>query len=77
MIKAQEDKAMEETTTLSVTIPTEHNQQLQLMAEHMGVSAEDLIRVSIQTLVAQPPHDFAEAVAYVLKKNADLYRKLA
>jgi predicted DNA-binding protein len=68
---------MEETTTLSVTIPVEHHQKLSRIAEHLGVSAEDLVRTSIETLIAQPPQDFAEAVDYVLKKNAELYRRLA
>jgi 16S rRNA U516 pseudouridylate synthase RsuA-like enzyme len=68
---------MEAMTTLSVTIPTDHRQQLQVMADHLGLSTEDLVRMSIQSLITSPPPDVAEAIAYVLEKHADLYRRLA
>jgi len=65
MIKAQEDKAMEE-----------HRQQPPMVAP-MEQPMEDLVRVNSQTPMTQLSPDVAAAVAYVLKKNADLYRKLA
>jgi antitoxin FitA len=68
---------MEHPTTLQVTLPSSDGHQLQVMATRLGVSPEDLVRVSIQMLIAQPQQDVAEAVAYVLKKNAELYRRLA
>lgn len=68
---------MEEMTTLSVTIPTDQGKQLRVMADHLGLSTEELVRMSIQSLIASPPPDVAEAVAYVLEKHADLYRRLA
>ena len=43
----------------------------------MGVSVEDVARMSIEELLAQPEEDFGRAADYVLKKNAELYRRLA
>ncbi|NJN67113.1 MAG: DNA-binding protein [Chloroflexaceae bacterium] len=67
---------VEHTTTLQVTLPSSDEHQLQVMATRLGVLPEDLVRLSIQMLIARPPQDVAEAAAYVLKKNAELYRRL-
>ena len=41
------------------------------------MTAEDLAAASIEALLAQPGDDFARAVELVLRKNAELYRRLA
>ena len=43
----------------------------------LGVSPEDLVRVSVEELLAQPDDKFEQAVNYVLEKNAELYGRLA
>lgn len=48
----------------------------ELAAKHQ-VTPEDLVRFSIEELVASPEEAFAEIAAYVLNKNEELYRRLA
>ena len=41
------------------------------------VTSEELLATSIEDLLAQPEDSFQTAVEFVLKKNAELYRRLA
>lgn len=51
--------------------------KLNEMARELGVVPEELVRVSIEELLTRPEPEFEQAVHYVLKKNAELYRRLA
>ena len=62
---------------LTITLPDDRLLELQEKAARLHVSAEDLVRVSIETLLTQPDEAFREALEYVLKKNARLYQRLA
>ena len=42
-----------------------------------GVTAEVFLRHQVEQLLAPPGDDFQRAAAYVLHKNAELYRRLA
>ena len=64
-------------TNLKITIPDRQLSQLEQAAEKIGVSMEDLVRVSINELLAKRDKEFEQAVRYVLRKNAKLYRRLA
>jgi hypothetical protein len=48
--------------------------RLKEMAARLGLSPEELVRVSVEELLARPDEEFERAVDYVLKKNAELYR---
>lgn len=69
--------SLEPTQTVTITLATNQYQQVQSLAAHFGVSTEDMVRLSLAVLVAHPPQDVADAMAYVLDKNAELYRRLA
>lgn len=62
----------------SITINLQDQQlaELQEIARRLGVSVEDLARLRIEELLAQPDERFEQAADYVLKKNEDLYRRL-
>jgi len=45
-------------------------------AELLGVREEDLARAVVTELLSQHDEDFRRASRYVLKKNAELYRRL-
>jgi hypothetical protein len=62
-----------------ITVPLSDEQlgRLQVRARHAGVTAEDLVRASLEEWLGRPGSDFAEAAQYVLRKNAELYRRLA
>ena len=62
--------------SLTINLSDEQRDQVQAMASQLGVSLEDLVQVSIDDLLARPKPDFAKFSAYVLEKNAELYRQL-
>jgi hypothetical protein len=64
-------------STITVALPEERLVKLNEMARQLGVVPEDLVRVSIEELLARPEADFEQAVDHVLSKNAELYRRLA
>ena len=64
-------------SSITIDLPDEHMSRLREIAAHLGVSPEELARVSIEELLAQPDEKFQSAADYVLKKNAELYRRLA
>ena len=64
-------------TTITIELPSERLQKLQEMALKFGVSMEELVRVSVEDMLAQPEEQFRKAAQYVLKKNAELYKRLA
>ena len=64
-------------TTITIELPDERLQKLQEMAQRFGVSMEELIRVSVEDMLTQPEEQFRKAAQYVLKKNTELYRRLA
>jgi hypothetical protein len=51
--------------------------KLKETATQLQVSPEELVRVSVEELLTRPQESFQRAVDYVLKKNAELYRRLA
>jgi hypothetical protein len=64
-------------STITVAIPEERLAQLNERAKELGVVPEELVRVSIEELLTRPEPEFEQAVNYVLKKNTELYRRLA
>ena len=64
-------------TTITFELPDEHLQKLQEMARKFGVSTEELVRVSVEDMLAQPEEQFRKGAQYVLKKNVELYKRLA
>lgn len=64
-------------SAITIAIPDEHLARLEKIAARLGVSTEELVRLSIEELIARPDEQFERAVDYVLKKNAELYRRLA
>jgi antitoxin FitA len=64
-------------TTITIELPKERLQKLQEMALKFGVSMEELVRVSVEDMLTQPEEQFRKAALYVLKKNSELYRRLA
>lgn len=63
--------------SITIDISDEQLQKLQQLARDNQVSLEDLLRVNIEDWLARPQDEFTQAADYVLKKNAELYRRLA
>lgn len=64
-------------SSITINLQDEQMIRLQEIASHLGISVEDLARTSIVELLAAPDERFEQATDYVLKKNEDLYRRLA
>ena len=64
-------------TTITIALPDEPMSRLKELAAKAGLTPEELLRASVEQWLAKPREDFAKAAAYVLSKNADLYKRLA
>jgi antitoxin FitA len=64
-------------TTISVSLPDDRLERLQELARSLQLEPEELVRASIDDLLVRSDREFTEALRYVLKKNAELYRRLA
>jgi hypothetical protein len=64
-------------TTVSVSISDDKAQRLRDKAKDLGLTLEQFLTASVEDLASRPDPDFDAAVEKVLKKNAELYRRLA
>jgi hypothetical protein len=64
-------------STITITLPEDRLVKLQEMATRLGVTPEDLARVSLEELLSRPEDAVQRAITYVLTKNAELYQRLA
>lgn len=62
---------------LSIDLSPAQADRLRLEAERLGLTPEDLAKAAIADLLATTGEDFKAAADRVLKKNAELYRRLA
>ena len=67
---------MDAMNDFTIALPEDEAQRLRELAEEAGVSPEQLLRDGIEEWLRRPGRDFAEAAAYVLEKNRELYRRL-
>ena len=63
--------------TLEVQLPEQTASRLEEAAERLSVSPEQLLVLSVEEKLAQLDAEFRDASDYVLKKNAELYDRLA
>jgi predicted transcriptional regulator len=64
-------------SSITVELEPEQFEKLQSLADRLGMSIEGLARSTIEDLLAGPDDKFEQAAEYVLRKNEDLYRRLA
>ncbi|HWF87117.1 MAG TPA: hypothetical protein VG222_19805 [Vicinamibacterales bacterium] len=58
-------------------LPAAQAEKLRQEAERLGISPSDLARAALTDLLANRDEDFRIATERVLRKNAELYRRLA
>ncbi len=63
--------------TITITLSNDRLVKLQEMAARLHISPEELARAGVEELLARPEETCRRATDYVLKKNAELYRRLA
>lgn len=64
-------------TVIPIPLSDERLTRLRLLAEEAGLSPEEFLRRRVDQLLQPPDEAFRQAAAYVLEKNAELYRRLA
>lgn len=62
---------------LSIDLSPAQAERLRLEAGRLGLTPEELARAAIADLLASPGADFQAAAERVLRKNEELYRRLA
>ena len=62
---------------LIIDLPPAQAERLRQEAARLGLAPEDLARAAIADLLAVPGDDFQAAAEQVLRKNEELYRRLA
>jgi antitoxin FitA len=63
-------------TNITISLPEDRMSKLKEMALGLGTTPEELVLASVEDLLGRP-EEFERAADYVLKKNEDLYRRLA
>jgi len=63
--------------TTTVTLSEDRLQKLQNLAKHFNIPMEELLRISLEELVARPQEDFQKALEYMLETYKELYKRLA
>ncbi|MGZ9223690.1 MAG: DNA-binding protein [Anaerolineales bacterium] len=61
----------------TISLSEKQSQQLREIADQYHIAPEELVRASIEDLLTRPQSEFQTALEYVLKKNAELYKRLA
>jgi hypothetical protein len=62
---------------LTIDLSPAQAERLSQEAERLGLAPEDLARAAITNLLATPDEEFKRAADRVVRKNEELYRRLA
>jgi hypothetical protein len=62
---------------LTIDLSPAQAERLRLEAERLGLAPEDLARAAVADLLATRDDEFKAAAERVLRKNEELYRRLA
>jgi hypothetical protein len=63
--------------TITITLPDDRFVQLKETADRLGVAPEDLVRAGIEDMLTFPDEMFRRALDNLLRKNEELYHRLA
>ena len=64
-------------SSITIPIPDDRMDQLKQRAAELKVSPEELVRASVEELLTRPDDAFERAAEYILRKNQELYGRLA
>lgn len=62
---------------ITIELTQENVQRLKEMSSMFGISMGELAQVGIEEMLSQPDEQFQKAMPYVLKRNAEPYKRLA
>jgi len=64
-------------TTITIPLSDDRLSQLRKWSEQAGLAPEEFLRRHVEQLLDRTGDQFQQAAEYVLRKNAELYRRLA
>jgi len=67
----------EEDMSIAIELSEDQQARLKAIADRLGVPVSSLAEAAIRELIARPEADFEQISARILKKNRDLYERLA
>ena len=62
---------------MSIDLPESQVEKLRREADRLGIQPEELASAAVVDLLNRETQDFEQAAEYVLRKNQELYRRLA
>lgn len=62
---------------ITINLTEQQLRKLQELAQKLGMSTEELLSASVEDLLNSSQNEFNQAASYVLRKNAELYQRLA
>ncbi len=63
--------------TLTISLSDEEMHRLEELSEREGLTVEQLVRLCVRDLIAQPDDSFRAAAKQAMEKNSELYRRLS
>lgn len=63
-------------STITISVSDDRLSKLREVAARLDITPEDLVRVSIDELLARPDDAFETVLSNVLGKNSELYQRL-
>ena len=63
--------------TVTIRLADERMKQLEKLAQDAKLPPEELLRARVEQWLSEPTQDFLKAAQTVVKKNEELYRRLA
>jgi len=63
--------------TITIELPDDTAQRLTVEANRIGVKLEEYVQMKLEVHLDADDPEFAREADYLLKKNAELYRRLA
>ena len=64
-------------TTITLELPDEKAEQLSEAARQMNTTLEELVTISVEERLAERKEYVSRAITRIIKKNEELYRRLA
>lgn len=64
-------------TTIAIPLSDERVDQLHKQAKQAGLAPEEFLRRRVEQMLDTTDEEFRQSAAYVLNKNAELYRRLS
>ena len=61
----------------SIPLPEDRTSKLLFQAERVGLYPEEFLRRCVEEILDRPDEAFSDAAEHVLKKNAEIYKRLA